>query len=299
MRTTTTLHPGPGRAAIGWGLCLFLAVLCPPSVRAQDWQPLQEADTAPALPAPAVRQRIFLFRFAPGFICDPIGVQDEDDTPPGSPSTTPTLPPEPDSGPDWIQVAMGMDNPYFDFRQRGDPGGLGYYRLYTQVQLVQTMSTSCTVNMQAVSPAGLQYLGVADGPTIVSPAFALFHAIDDCTAVQGFIGKSTAIEHGSLYSPTYGPLQRNVRCGMAVQRALTSTGPDPLRNVYLYLGALGQYHLDREETTAPPATLKMLPGVHWRLSSTSWLSGGFLVPVGSGRPPDSPLPWQVTWSLQF
>jgi hypothetical protein len=303
MRTMPCRRPGPVRAAFGLVVSLSFAALAAPAARAQvpeTWAanglPFQDLGLGPALPAtpPAVvRQRIPLFRFEPGFLREPVGLQDEDDHPPGSPTATPSLPAEPDIGPDWIQVAMGSDNPYFDFRQRGDPGGLGYYRLNTQVQLLETPRTSCTVNMQAVSPAGLQYNGLADGPTVVSPAFALFHALDDNTALQGYVGKNLTVEHAAL---TNAPVQRNMRYGMAVQRALAPGGPDVLRDVYLYVGAVGNYHFDRDQSSPP--SVKMLPGLHWRLSDTSWLSGGVMVPVGTARP-EGNLPWQFTWSLQF
>jgi hypothetical protein len=243
-------------------------------------------------PPVVVRTRIPLFRFEPGFIREPVGLQDVDTSPPGSLSAMP-LPAEPDTGPDWIQLAMGSDNPYFDFRQRGDPGGLGFYRLNTQVQLLDTPRTSCTVNMQAVAPAGLQYFGLADGPTVVSPAFAFFHALDDNTAFQGYVSHNVPIEHAAL---TNAPVQRGLRCGMAVQRALAPEGPDVLRDVWFYVGALGHCNCERDSSTPP--SVKVLPGLHWRLSSTSWLSGGVMVPVGAARP-DGNVPWQVTWSLQF
>src|SRR5437899_511838 len=36
---------------------------------------------------------------------------------------------------DRLQVGLGGDNPFFDFRRPGDPGGIGYYRLYSQMLL--------------------------------------------------------------------------------------------------------------------------------------------------------------------
>jgi hypothetical protein len=305
MRIVPFCRPGPGRAVLGWVVGLAFAAPGPQAVRAQSsdiWlgngSSLQDSGlgSAPLAGAPlgTARQRIPIFRFAPGFLYEPIGLRDEDDSPPWAVSTPASLP-EPDSGPDWIQVAMGSDNPYFDFRQRGDPGGFGYFRLFTQVQLLDTPHTSCAVNMQAISPAGVQYWGVTNGPTMVSPAFALFHALDDDTALQGFVSKNLDVEHAAL---TPAPVQRSLHYGMAVQRALAPDGPDGLSNVYFYLGALGWYQPNREAMLYQPAALKMLPGLHWRLSNTSWLSGGVLVPVGVGRP-DGALPWQFTWSMQF
>jgi hypothetical protein len=293
--------PLPRRAL---GLVLGLLLAAPAAAQApgdtvRDW--LLPADTslgftpaAPVPPAPAPRQRIRLFRMAPGFLSDPVGLQDDDDRLPGTPAPAAALPPEPDSGPDWIQVAMGTDNPYFDFRQRGDPGGLGYYRLNTQVQLLDTLKTACTVGVQAVAPAGLQYNGMPDGPTVLSPAFALFHALDENTALQGFVGKHLLVERAGA-APA--PVSNNLHYGMALQRALASTGSDGLRNLYVYVEALGKYRT-AGDGAGPPAVWQVLPGLHWKLADNWWLSGGVLLPVGPART-DSTLPWQVTCSLQF
>jgi hypothetical protein len=247
---------------------------------------------SPAPPSPN-RQRFALFRFAPGFLVEPLGLQDDDDLLPGTSTSTPALPPEPDTGPDWIQVSWGQDNPYFDFRQRGDPGGLGFYRLNTQVQLLDTRSTCCTLGFQAVAPAGIQYNGVPDGPTVVSPAVGLFHALDDATAIQGFVGKHLLLEHASM-APT--PVPRFLNYGMALQRCLTPAGADGMGNLFVFVGALGHCRTDDGFGTTQP--LKLLPGLHWRLTDNWWMSGGVLFPVNSPRP-ESGLPWQFTCSLHF
>jgi hypothetical protein len=246
-------------------------------------------------PPPSNPQRIRLFRISPGFISDPVGLQDVDDSPPGSvPVDTPA--PTPDSGPDWIQVAMGTDNPYFDFRQRGDPGGLGFYRLNTQLQLVDTRTTSCALCLQAVSPAGIQYCGVQDGPTVFSPQLGWFCALNDTTAIQGYIGKHMLVNS----TGTCPLLQRNLQYGLAVQRSLASLGAEPLRNFYVYMGALGQYRPERNESSGGVALWQMLPGVHWRLADNVWVSGGVILPVGPSRADTATaLPWQLTCSFQF
>src|SRR5438067_413565 len=85
---------------------------------------------------PASRPRpLRLFRFQPGLSRCPDGPEDRPPAGrPGGPSLVPT-PTDADPGPDWLQLVAGADNPYFDFRQRGDPGGLGFYRVYSQVQV--------------------------------------------------------------------------------------------------------------------------------------------------------------------
>jgi hypothetical protein len=192
---------------------------------------------------------------------------------------------------------MGTDNPYFDFRRRGDPGGLGFYRVNTQLQVFDTPTTACSLGLQAVVPAGIQYYGVQDGPTVFSPHFGLFHALDDDTAVQCFVGKHMLV-NGT--GPSAGTISRDVQYGMAVQRSLASLGAEPLRNVYFYMGALGQYRAERNESAGGTALWEVLPGLHWRLADNWWVSGGVLLPVGPARADSaSGLPWQFTCSFQF
>jgi hypothetical protein len=298
---TIVSRRGAARAVPG---CL-LACLVPLLLGAEPpiWTPdypapgvwdLPSADaTAPAMS----RSRIRLFRFAPGFLSDPVGLQDQDDSRPGTPSVNPAVPDTPDNGPDWIQVTLGADNPYFDFRRPGDPGGIGFNRLVTQVQLLDTAKTSCTLDLQAVTPAGIQWFGVQDGPTVVVPSLGIFHAVDDDTALHGFIGKNMLLQ-GSL--PTM-PVHRSVNCGMALQRALLPTGPEAFRNLYFFMGALGEYQ--RPGPDAPPGTpgtmnWEVMPGVHWRLTESWWMSGGVILPARTVRP-DGALPWQFTCSFQF
>jgi len=242
------------------------------------------------------RQRIRLFRFAPGFLSDPVGLQDQDDSPPGTTPSTPAVTDISDGGPDWVQLALGADNPYFDFRLPGDPGGIGFNRLVTQVQLINTTKTSCTLDLQAVTPAGIQWFGVQDGPTVVVPSLGIFQAINEDTALQGFIGKNMPLQ-GSLPAM---PVRRSVRCGMALQRSVLPDGPEALRNLYFFMGALGE--LQRPEVGVPGSAATMnwqvMPGLHWKLTESWWMSGGLMLPARATLP-EGPLPWQVTCSLQF
>jgi hypothetical protein len=187
---------------------------------------------------------------------------------------------------------MGSDNPYFDFRRPGDPGGVGFYRVNTQVQFFDSSSTGCSLGMQAVTPAGLQAAGIDTGPTVVSPAFSLFHVLEDGTAVQGFVGKNVPLMNAGT-APR--PLRRNLEYGVALQRPLATTGPDPLRNLYFYVGALGETRFQKEGVR--PVTWEVLPGLHWKVAENWWMSGGVLLPVGPSRA-DSGL-WQFTCSFQF
>src|SRR5437588_645244 len=78
---------------------------------------------------------------------------------------------------------------------------------------------SRALGLQAVTPAGLQFAGAQDGPTVFSPAFALFHALDNGFAVQGFVGKHLQVS-STGYVPV--PVQRSLQYGLAIQRPLVA-----------------------------------------------------------------------------
>lgn len=248
-------------------------------------------------PAASVRvPRLRLFRMAPGFLADPLGMQDDDIELPGVPHmpganhTTPTTPAD-NSGPEWIQFGMGADNPFFDLRRPGDPGGVGYYRVNSQVALFDSPTTSCTFGVQAVTPTGAQFGGLPNGPTVLSPAFSVFHAVNDRLAVQGFVSKNVPLEDASAYS-----LQRHFQYGLALQRPLVAEGPEGLRNLFLSVGALGQFSSSRDSLRLLP-NYDMLPGLMWHLNESWWVSSAMLLPLGPVRA--APGQWQLTCSLQF
>jgi hypothetical protein len=278
-------------------LLVLTGLLIPAVAQAQsdpDWA-TQRVWTSPVDVTPPVdstspprprANRIQLFRIVPGFLSDPVGL-DSDDPKDATPN----------DGPDWLQVSMGNYNPYFDIRRPGDPGDVGYYKLHSQIQVFDTGATSLAVALQAVTPAGLDQDGVQDGPTVVSPALSLFHTLDDGTGIQGFIGKNMNLNPTSLS----GPIHRQMQYGVAVQRPVLDTGPEKIGSFYLFVEALGRYRYDATATTTtatgPSAVWEMVPGVHWRLSDSVWLSGGVLMPVNA--PTSSSHLWQLTCSFQF
>jgi hypothetical protein len=249
-------------------------------------EPIVPPEVVFAPPSPASTQnlpnRIRLFRFQPGFLSDPPGL-DQDE---------PKFP-EPDSGPDFLTLAIGSDNPYLDFRQPGDPGGVGFARINTQVQLFDTNRTACSLALQAVAPGGVQFDGLPDrmGPTVLTPALSVFHAIDDALAVQAFVGKHLPIQNSGSQV-----VRRDLQYGMALQRPLSRNDDDPLRNLYLSVGAVGLYKTDRDART--PVVWEVLPGLHYKLADNWWISTGVSVPVGT-TPSTNAGRLQVTCSLQF
>jgi hypothetical protein len=263
----------------------------------------QSAILNPLAEMPASRvPRLRLFRITPGFLADPLGMQDDDagllgmqnlPSSRGAYATqlAETGPTVQESGPEWIQIGMGADVPFFDLRRPGDPGGFGYYRVNTQVALFDSPTTACALGLQAVTPAGAQFGGLQDGPTVVIPAFSVFHAFNDCLALQGFVSKNMPI-----YDAAAAPLQRHVQYGLALQRPLLADGPEGLRSLYFSMGALGQLNTQRDALRLVP-NCDVLPGFQWHVNDNWWLSSAVLMPVGPVR--TAPGQWQLTCSLQF
>jgi hypothetical protein len=233
--------------------------------------------------------RIRLFRIQPGFLSEPMGLDQVDSTPEDCLS----------EGPDWLQLAMGTDNPYFDARRPGDPGGVGYFRLFSGVQLFDNQRTGCAVALQAVTPAGLEWDGVPGGPTVLSPTFSLTHSLDDeGTAIHGFVGRQVH------FNAKPGPQYRGVEYGLAVQRPLSS-GPNAGSCLYLFVETLGRYRFEPDTAVRTDvgtgnrsaSAWEVLPGLHWRYNDHMWISGSLILPVNT-TPPDPRL-WQVTCSFRF
>ena len=286
----------------GWivpGLAALLT-LFPAALRAED---VIDWGRDPILPsnlsfdpdadagANARPNRIRLFRITPGFLSDPVGLTDVDD--PLSSAASDPNPTTSDPSTDWLTVTMGNDNPFFDLRRPGDPGGVGYYKVHSQVQLLDSPNTGCTVALQAVTPAGRENNGVDDGPTVISPQFSLFQSLDDGTAIQGFVGK-----HVNCNPRWTSQLDQAVQYGMALQRPVVTSRPDHGGSVYVFVEALGRYHYDTTTSATPLSALDVLPGLQWQLAPNWWMSGGLVVPMTAADRTESNQ-WQITCSFQF
>src|SRR5262245_59721945 len=127
--------------------------------------------------------RVRLFGMPTGFLRDPFGHDSDDPPPPGDPMAPRASADDDITG---FLVSMGNSNPYFDMRRPDDPRGLGYYKVHSQMQVLDLGRTNVSLTLQALTPAGLESGGVANGPTIVSPAFACFQDLGFGAALQGY-----------------------------------------------------------------------------------------------------------------
>lgn len=236
--------------------------------------------------------RFRLFRMPSAFPSDPVGLDTDPDPPPdeaGSSMSAADFDPALDSR---VQLTVGSDNPFFDFRRPGDPGGVGYYRLHSQVQLVDGECAGLCMGLQAVTPAGLEGDGLSEGPTILIPNLAWYCAGSGGTAIHGFVGKN--LRANSRWSEGF---DRGVEYGLALQSPLPGLETSSRRCLHLFLEALGRYRFDADPTLRSTSAWDLLPGLHWQLRDNWWLSGGVLMPLGSPR--SELQTWQITCSWQF
>ena len=244
-------------------------------------------------PAATSPHRFGLFRMPSGFLTGP-------DNPGGIPQAAGTAGPEADSHPESpesnrMQMFAGPDNPYLDFFLPGDPGGIGYYRLQSQLQLFDTGSSSFTFNVEAVTPTLHPTLGYIPGPTVCSPAVAWFREWDSGVTVQMYAESDLRADPAWTVN-----VMPSVQYGLAVTRPvpllkvseehavhcfLEALGSSPLNSV----AALDQYGMTRQ------LGWQLLPGIHWRRGEDCWLSGGVLLPLSSNWTGSSMLQISCSW----
>lgn len=205
--------------------------------------------------------RLRMFNMPSGFLIAPLGIQEDEDVPADQNKSNDDL-----LG-SVMQVNLGMYNPNFDLHLPGDPGGLGYYKLYTQLQLLDEGTTSVCLDLHAYTPAGLQMGGLANGPTVAMPAISWFQELWAGTALQGYFGQS--IHANSAWRDN---LRGGFHYGMALQYPLPGITPEPKQGVYLFLQAMGRYRYDGATDDRP--LWEVLPGLQWRWSNTGWMSLG-------------------------
>jgi hypothetical protein len=220
------------------------------------------------------------------YASDPLGIEEEAGLLEESPATPPGL--DDDSR---FQVAAGNHNPFYDFRWRDDPGGVGYFKLHTQYQVLQGQATGVALGLQAVTPAGREFDGLEEGPTILSPSVAWFHDVGNGTAIQGYVGKDVPTRARGFERPASG-----LQYGLAVQSPFPLAEGVPSRQFHVFVEALGRYRTAEEAGSGRAMDLGLLPGIHWRMNESWWLSSGVHVPLGASRPENL---WQLTCSWQF
>lgn len=166
-----------------------------------------------------------------------------------------------------LQVNFGSYNPYFELRRPGDPGGVGFFKLASQLSLLEQGSTSVSLGLNALTPAGSQFGGAASGQTTVTPALAWTHDLGAGTALQGYVGQN--IQANARWTES---LFTNLQCGMSLQCPVPGTAPSREQGAFFFLQALGSYDTARPD--GRPSLWEVVPGVHYRWSSSCWMSVG-------------------------
>ncbi len=232
---------------------------------------------------------IHLFMMQSPFLDTPVGLDADDD---GTDDSSAPDPFDPDVDVmRRVQIALGNDNPFFDFQAPDNPGRVGYYRLHAQYQLVDHASTSVTLGMQAFTPAGLESEGLAHGPTVFRPNFAWWQDLGNGQGITGFVSKSV-LPNNRLFDR----LERGYRCGLAWASALTDDDAGTAGSVHFFMEALARYQPDTYNGQRPP-TLQVLPGLHWQVNDRCWMSGAVALPIGPNQA-DEAL-WQITCWWKF
>jgi hypothetical protein len=219
----------------------------------------------PVTPSLASRSaRLQMSGMQAGFIINPLGIDQDDDPPPGP--DDPIGPSQTDS--DGLQFAVGTYNPYFDLRLPGDPGALGYYKVHSQLQVIDNQATSVCVNLQAYTPAGYQMGGLANGPTYVIPAVAGFQDLGFGAALQAYFAQN--FQANSRWTD----MTPNFLYGMALQYAIPGASTNADRGMFLFVEALGRYRVDPTQPNNHSTMLEFVPGVQMRLNNNCWMSLG-------------------------
>jgi hypothetical protein len=245
----------------------------PPRVQI-DLTPLATRDLPVADPNPAQRTtRVRMFGMPTGFLSNPLGLAD-DEASANAAVAAPTSVFSPSSSDDYsyLQVNFGNHNPYLDLRRPGDPGGVGYYRLYSQLQVVDVGCTKVSLGFNAYTPAGFDSGGLLNGPSYVSPNVAWYHDLVDGVALQGYVGQNISTQPG-----WESHLGSNLHGGMAIQYALPGTEPIASQGCYLFVQALARYRYDSgglPTNNSPLMIWDFVPGVHFRWSDNCWMSVG-------------------------
>jgi hypothetical protein len=207
--------------------------------------------------------RLQMLGMPAGFLVNPIGIMDDDDVPPGLVESS-----RADADKD-ILFTFGNYNPYLDLRRPGDPGGVGYYKIYSQMQLFDVGTSSVSFGLHAYTPAGLEMGGVANGPSHVVPALAWFQDLGNGAALQSYIGQN--IQASSRFTDR---MNTNFHYGIAFHCPVPGTDATNEQGVFLFVQALGRYRTYDNGSTDSRAMWEFVPGIQWRLNGNCWMSVG-------------------------
>jgi hypothetical protein len=222
--------------------------------------------------------RLRLFGMPTGFLRDPIGVDSDDPVPLFDWTGAKTSTDDDSAG---LLVTMGTYNPFFDMLRPDDPRGLGYYKFHSQMQVLDVGRTSVSLTLQALTPAGVESGGLANGPTILTPAFAWFHDLGAGNALQGYVGQN--IHANSQWTDNLGT---RIHYGLGVQCPVPGFCPQPDQGLFFFIQAMGRYRCDNRPD-GRASVWEVIPGLHWRLNENCWFS------VGASRLS------LFTWAWQF
>ena len=255
-----------GEKSAGIAQEVYSAPLNEPSRIFGDYSDLVRKELSLAEPTPVSRTpKLQFFRMPSGFMATPLGLYPDED-PPTEDGTT-------KSGDDdfsFMQITYGTHIPYLDMYRKGDPGGFGFYKVHSQVQIFDLGATNVSAVFQAVTPMGLQNGGVGSGTTVLSPSLACFQDLGEGTAFHAYIGQQIASN-----ANWRDQIHAGFRCGMAWQQPVPITAVSGDQGLYVFVQALGQYRTDnaRPEGTKP-ASWEVIPGVQYRVNNACWMSLG-------------------------
>jgi hypothetical protein len=243
-------------------LAVVVAFVGTTQSQAQDWQQYpadHELATAlcggidPAATSLANRARIPLYRMMPGFLSDPANFARRDDAG------------DSQSNADGFLVNISDDNPFFDPRGPADPGGAGYYRLFSQMQVLDTGSTSVCLGLKAWTPAGVENGGVGEGHTYFAPGLGIFQDLGNGSGLHGFVGEHFCADARNANR------QAAVQYGMAMHCPVPGLVESTTNGVYVYVQALGRYGYPNY-SDGREMEMELVPGVHWRINENLWMS---------------------------
>lgn len=214
---------------------------------------------------PTGTARLRLFAMPTGFLRDPLGVDNDDPV-----SGIDTLDGKGyDDDTPGLLVAMGAYNPNFDMRRPDDPRGLGYYKIHSQMQVLDMGRTNISLTLQALTPAGLESGGTSTGPTIFSPAIAWFYDLGAGSALQGYIGQN--IHANSRWNENLGS---RIHCGVGIQYPVPGLcQPKGDQGLFFVVQAMGRYRCD-DRPDSRPAVWELVPGLQWRINENCSISVG-------------------------